>query len=239
MIRCKNCENEFDGKFCNNCSQPADTFKINHLFIILEIRKTFVHFWDDGLFYTTKSLFANPGKAIKEYLDGKRIQHIKPFSFLILTGGLYVLLSRYFHINMLTDDLEGHHANELNNLLYTYYTQIQLLMLVVYAVFSIVFFKRTTYNFYEFIVIHTYLAGQRLLISIVLTIPLLMLLNGKSYIKPVMYISAIPGLLLMIWTYCHLFKNRNTAITITKTLLMIMLTLLVTSTILAVTLMVL
>ncbi|MES2381782.1 MAG: DUF3667 domain-containing protein [Bacteroidota bacterium] len=150
MLVCKNCDTEFSGKFCNNCGQPGDTFKIDRHFVIHELRKTFIHFWDDGLFYTTKSLFINPGRAIEDYLKGKRVKHIRPFTFLILIAGLYVLLSQYFHLNMFTSDIEGHKAEELNGMLYTHYTQVQLLLLLSYSAFSVLFFRTNSIIFMSF-----------------------------------------------------------------------------------------
>lgn len=222
MLTCKNCGNEFSGKFCNDCGQPGDTFNIDRNFVIHELRKTFIHFWADGLFYTAKSLFTNPGKAIEEYLQGKRVKHIKPFTFLILIVGLYVLLSQYFHLSLFTTDIEGHKSAELNAMLYTHYTQVQLLLLVCYSSFSVLFFSYRQYNFYEFIVINTYLVAQRLIISVVITIPILVLLKDPGYIKTVVYITSIPGHLLMIWTYCYLFKNENVYKVIAKSILILL-----------------
>lgn len=224
MILCKNCGNEFSGKYCNACGQPGDTSRIGRLFVARELRKSFIHFWDDGLFYTTRWLFTNPGKTIKAYLEGKRVQHMKPFAYLLLMGGLYVLLSRYFHLNMVTADIEGHKAEELNGWLYRYYTEVQLLLLFVYSSFSVLFFSQKTYNFYEFLVIHTFLAGQRLMIAVTITIPILALLNDAAYIKPIVYIMSLPGHLLMIWTYSYLFNGMRIKV-IAKTILILLLSL--------------
>ena len=95
---CKNCENEFNGNFCNNCGQKSNTRKINYNYLIEEISNNVfqVH---RGIFFTVKELSYRPGHSIREFLNGKRKQHFKPVGFVLITSALYVFTSLLFNEN--------------------------------------------------------------------------------------------------------------------------------------------
>jgi len=79
-INCKNCNNLYDGNYCNHCGQSANTHEINFKSILHEVQHSLLHI-DKGILYTTKELLLRPGKTISDYLNGKRVKHFKPFAF--------------------------------------------------------------------------------------------------------------------------------------------------------------
>ena len=206
VVDCKNCGNKFSGKFCNHCGQSADTHRIGLKFILTELKKTFIQF-NSGFFYTVKQMFVNPGNFIKKYLEGKRVSYAKPFSYLIITCGLNVLLYHYMHVNIVLEEIEGLNKDATNDFIMEHYMQIQLAILPVYAFVSILFFKQKVYNFFEFIIIHTYLAGQRILINL-LIILLEGYFNDPSQMKVIMNVSMLVTYGIMIWTYINLFSEQ-------------------------------
>lgn len=217
IYQCKNCGNEFTGKFCNVCGQKSETDRINHKFILHELKDKFIHL-DSGFLYTTKKLFMNPGKMAKEYLDGKRIHYLKPFSYLFLLCGMYVLLYNYFQVNVFTDDLPGFDRKTINQFFFKYYAEIQLFLLPVYAGASVLLFPRSPYNFYEFIVVHCYLLSQRILLNFSI-IPLLIYLKGNEEgIHLTVNLFSIVATGFMVWAYLYLFKEKNKAVVIVKTI---------------------
>ena len=44
---------------------------------------------------------------MREFLNGKRVKHFKPMSFVILLAGIYGLLSHYFDINLLSNNFDA------------------------------------------------------------------------------------------------------------------------------------
>ncbi|OAH73163.1 hypothetical protein AXA65_08850 [Chryseobacterium sp. FP211-J200] len=62
MQTCKNCGHRFEGKFCNNCGQTADTNRINYHDLKHQLTHSLFHI-DAGLLYTSKQLFIRPGHA--------------------------------------------------------------------------------------------------------------------------------------------------------------------------------
>ena len=91
ITKCLNCGTEFEGKFCPECAQRADTerFTIRHIF------KNFIQALlsnDGGVWVTVKSLFTRPGQMVIDILNGKRKSYFSPFPMLLLTLSVYVLI---------------------------------------------------------------------------------------------------------------------------------------------------
>jgi len=227
IVRCKNCENQFTGKFCNHCGQSADTDRINYKFVFVELKKTFIQF-NSGFFYTLKGLILNPGKFIKEYIEGKRIKFTKPFAFLIIACGLDILVYHYLNVDIVNGEIEGINKSVVNTFVAEHYAQIQILLLPIYAFVSILLFRQRPYNFFEFIIIHCYLAGERILINITL-IPILAWLKDNPWqVKMVANWGLFISYSLMIWAYTYLFKEKNTLAVIAKTICVQLITVIIT-----------
>ena len=104
---CKNCNHNFKGNFCNNCGQTANTHEINFTSIFHEIQHGIFHI-DKGILYTSKELFRRPGHTIREYLNGKRVKHFKPFAYIFILSTIYALLTKISHkANFLDEFLSG------------------------------------------------------------------------------------------------------------------------------------
>lgn len=216
MINCKNCNTAFKGKFCNNCGQAADTEKINYKFIVSEFKKTFIRF-DAGFLYTTKYLFKNPGKAINGFIEGKRIHHIRPFTYLIVITGIYILLYNFLHLHLFQIESSGKESDNIGNIIIKYFTEIQFLFMLIATVFSALFFGLKKYNFFEYIIIHTYLTSQRILISSV-SLPLLYFIKSANDIRIANNFLYLLGVLLMTWTFLYLFKDDKKWLVVLKVL---------------------
>ncbi|RCH56453.1 hypothetical protein DJ568_00920 [Mucilaginibacter hurinus] len=80
-IKCKNCYNRFEGNFCNNCGQDADTKRINIHYFLDALQHKYLKL-NKGFFFTVYGLFVRPGNTIKDYLDGKRVEYFKPFDLI-------------------------------------------------------------------------------------------------------------------------------------------------------------
>jgi hypothetical protein len=86
--KCKSCENEFRGTFCNICGEkilePADrtfrTFTIN-----------FLAFADSKLLKTLWMVIRNPGKLSSEYAEGRRVNYLRPLQLFFILNLIYFL----------------------------------------------------------------------------------------------------------------------------------------------------
>lgn len=217
-MKCKNCNNEFIGKYCNNCSQSSSVDRINLKFILTEIQKTFIHF-DGGFLYTTKKLFTNPGNTILSYLKGARIHHFRPFSYLFIIAGAYLIIVNNTSITIVKDNIPEFTKNDVEKNIKEYFIQIQFFFILMYSILSLIIFHYRHLNFYEFIIMHTYLAGQRILINIAL-LPLQFNSVAVQYNNSINLFSFLTGNVLMIWTYANMFSHKKTFVIIIKTILM-------------------
>ncbi len=166
---CKNCNTEFKGNFCPNCSQSAATSRIDAHYILHDIPHSVLHI-DKGLPYTFFELSINPGKALLEYLNGKRVRFFKPFAYVII---LSTISSLFIKIA----SKETHVDTDYNILsLFSHYPSVLIFALIPLVTFIswLVFIKRNL-NYWEHFLMHTYLAAQ---INIILMIQHLISISG-------------------------------------------------------------
>lgn len=99
MNQCKNCQNLFTGKFCNQCGQ-----KVYH-----EIDKSVMHLFEEifhflthfeGSFLTSvKTILLHPGKLSLDYCAGIRKKYYKPISLFLMVVIIYLLNPMYSGLN--------------------------------------------------------------------------------------------------------------------------------------------
>ncbi len=233
MITCKNCINEFEGQYCNQCGQPAETHEMNIHFLVHDIQHGFFHV-EKGILFTIKKLFTNPGHSIRGYIQGKRIKHIKPISLVLLLAGILGLLSHYFHFDILSDSFKvngtGSQANELresvnavSEWISSHYALVSLLLLPVFSFGTFLSFRKMGYNFIEHLVLNAFLTSQRLALRIVL-FPFYNLLNGTEELKILSGIVNIVVFFLTFWTLVQFFNTTKKSTVFWRTLLSLIIT---------------
>ena len=187
-MECKNCGNEFEGKFCNQCGQKI----VKGRFTIKDIIENFMHSFthlDSGIILLMKELLVRPGLVIKEYLNGKQKKYFNPFQFLILAIALATFLAVKFTLfgpNLNPDSIEGINVQQrfwmlYNNFIYRNFNLILFTNVPVTAFFTFLFFRKSGYNYAENLIFNTFLAAERMLIYIVLT-PLLYFTKSRWFI---------------------------------------------------------
>jgi hypothetical protein len=90
-VKCKSCDNQFNGNYCNNCGEkeikPKDR-TLKHLLSQIVNAFTFA----DGKFLNTlKSITLRPGRFSKDYVEGKRVKYMTPVSIFFLANLIYFL----------------------------------------------------------------------------------------------------------------------------------------------------
>jgi len=89
--KCLNCGTDFEGNFCPECGQAADTGRFTMKFIFENLLAAFTS-KDGGIWFTLKNLFSRPGAMIVEILNGKRRSYFSPFPMLFFALTVYILL---------------------------------------------------------------------------------------------------------------------------------------------------
>lgn len=91
-MKCLNCGNEFEGKFCPECGQSAETGRFTMRFIFENLAAAILG-RDGSIWFTLKNLFFRPGKMIVDILGGKRKKYFSPFPMLFLTLTFFILIT--------------------------------------------------------------------------------------------------------------------------------------------------
>ncbi|MEI6264769.1 MAG: DUF3667 domain-containing protein [Sphingobacteriia bacterium] len=100
---CKNCNNEFVGKYCNLCGEKVFTIQDKKVVHLLEEVFHFVTHFEGSFLTTIKTVFTNPGKFSLDYCNGIRKKYFKPVSLFLFFVVLYLLFPRFQGLNMRLD----------------------------------------------------------------------------------------------------------------------------------------
>jgi hypothetical protein len=97
---CKNCNNSFSGKYCNQCGEKVYGEKDKSVVHLFEEGLHFITHFDGKFFNTLKKLFTQPGQLSVDYCNGKRKTYFKPLSLFLLLVVLYLLFPVFEGLNM-------------------------------------------------------------------------------------------------------------------------------------------
>jgi hypothetical protein len=210
---CKNCNLHFVGNFCSHCGQAAATHRLSLHYIWHDLQHGLFHF-DNGLIYTTSQLLTRPGYTIREFINGKRIRHFKPFSFVVVLATLYGVLYHYFIGNIFNDG-PIHPEDGLTSVyekvigwVFDHYAYASLIFVLTTTVASYGVFKKQGYNFAEHLVLNTFLMGL-VLLFLILTFPVLYVeyKNGPEELKNYAPIYQVGQFALMYWCYAQFYDK--------------------------------
>lgn len=211
-LTCKNCNHIYTGYYCSNCGQTAETNRINFHFLWHEIRHSLFHF-DEGILYSGKQLFTRPGHTIREFIEGKRIKHLKPISLVIILASLYGFMYHYFHISFVETTAQSSTESGIDNVKFnewmgTHYAWTTLLLIPLYTIGTSIAFRKQGYNVVEYFIMNTFKASQKLFVHIAL-FPLLYLFNGTPKMKILSLIIYLIDVVFIYWTNAQFFNKMS------------------------------
>lgn len=108
LITCKNCGNQFSGKYCNKCGEKFYTDHDKKLSHVFEEVFHFITHFDSKFLKTLKYFLVKPGLVSKEYCEGKRKKYYKPVSLFLVGVVIYLLFP-------LLQGLNISFSNHINN----------------------------------------------------------------------------------------------------------------------------
>ena len=216
-ITCQNCQQHFRGNYCNHCGQPADTHRITLHFLWHDIQHGILHV-DKGLLFTVKELFTRPGNSIREFIEGRRFNHFKPISLIIVLAGICGFLYQYYHINILaanvkiTSDGDISHAQNIltkaTEWFAEHYALISIMELPLFATGTFIAFKKAGYNLTEHLVLNAFLTGQRLILHIA-TFPLYYIYNNTPTLSVIEKCVTSAGTIIMVLSLMQFFNQQK------------------------------
>ncbi len=99
QVTCKNCGNEFTGRFCNICGEKLYNRHDNTMWHLIEESAHFITHFEGTFFNTLRVLLTRPGKLSNDYCAGIRKKYFKPISFFLLLVVLYLLFPFFEGLN--------------------------------------------------------------------------------------------------------------------------------------------
>ena len=212
-IICKNCNNNFSGNFCNSCGQKASVQRIDLNYVLTEIRQGFLQL-DNGLFYTLFKLSHRPGHAVREFLEGRRKNHIKPLSYLLITSALYVVLTLFAGSETYLGEFFSGMSESLNDRPLTSsvlgwsiqnFAYVTLLLIPMFSFLSYLLFRRLRYNYFEHLIFNLYITGQVILIHVI-SESIHYTIGLSHYFQKAIPLFA--GFFYTFWSYNQFFRKR-------------------------------
>lgn len=218
-ITCKNCNHQFEGNFCNNCGQTANTHEINFTSVLHEIQHGIFHI-DKGIIYTSKELFKRPGYTIKEYLNGKRVKHFKPFAYIFILSTIYVLLTKASHktsfLNQFLLGMSDASSKKPNSVLGSFgeiaqwmanhYAYTTLIIIPIISLSSYLCFLKTKNNFFQHLILNSFIAGQRT-VAFLIILPFAYFITNKAINEAIDIFKVFLGIGLTFWSYYQFFNS--------------------------------
>lgn len=207
---CKNCKHEFQGNYCNNCGQSAETHRIDIHFLWHDIQHSLFHL-DSGIFYSFSQLLTQPGNSIRDYIEGKRVKHFRPISLLVVLATLYGLLYHFFSIDIIAYSREQSSENGIkfemiNEWISTHFAWFTLASVPLFTFGTYIAFRNKGYTVMEYLILNAFKGSQRLFVHIA-AFPLVVCFSGTPYLGKVTGLLFIIDLFLIFWTNIQFFNN--------------------------------
>lgn len=175
MKKCLNCSKPVYDEYCPHCGQKKSTHRFRFKsFMTTDFVQGILQL--NGKFpYTIKSLLTRPGHSVREYIEGKRIVFFNGFSLLlILVAVNFIILevngatfSEF--LKTLTQSSERGIV-DLGGLIMANLKSLALLPILSMALASYLLFKKAKQNYFEHIVLNTYLSAGLMIFSLPVSI---------------------------------------------------------------------
>ena len=198
---CRNCKRPVAENFCPQCGAKAAVPAITLHVIFHEAFHYFTHL-DKGFGYTLKKLITQPGTMQREYIDGDRSMHQKPFSMFFLCGTISGL--GYYFINVASGKIYGSHDPTSEDFFRHYFILLQAALLPLYTLVTWLFFKNQKYSYAETLIMMLYNLAFVFLVLVPIVSLNLVFPNFENRIVEVMFL-----LFYNLATNFHFYKGHK------------------------------
>ncbi len=109
-MECKNCGAELKGRYCSTCGQRSNVERLGFGYLRDEIASNIFQL-NRGVLFTVKESLTRPGHSIRGYVEGRRIDHIRPLSFILLASAIYLIVNQLIGNSTFIDQfVQGYRA---------------------------------------------------------------------------------------------------------------------------------
>lgn len=201
---CKNCEHVFQGNFCSNCGQKTNTNPIDFGFIVHEVPHSAFHL-HKGIFYTIKEMTLRPGKTIKAYIEGKRVNHFPPLTYLLILTSLFVFI-KSLQYTLGYREIAKVGQSEYNQFIDKNMLFVFLLLIPFYALIYKLFHFKFKYNYWELLVAQTFVIGHVIFIMLIPQFLFFFFPETRNQAKSYFLIMVV---FFQIFTFYQLFYDAS------------------------------
>lgn len=210
---CKSCGFSGIENYCRRCGLPFQAKRITVSGLLHDIFHLFTHL-DKGFGYTIKMLIKQPGRMQREYIEGDRAKHQKPFSMFLICATVLALI-RYWIFKILIKYYDTGSISEAN--FHHEYTIIFFLVLLpLHALLIYLLFYKSGYNYAETVVFVLYALSFFLLIAICI--------NLLKFIWPELDTAFVELPVLLVYntiTFINFFHKQPRWIVALKSLIIV------------------
>ena len=208
MNHCKKCKTVVNQNYCPNCGAPVTLHRINGRYLFKEI--TSVLYFDKGILFTIKELLIRPGHNVRSFIQDDRNRLVKPILFLIICSIFYSIAQQIFHFeNNYSSNGELEASSTVISItewMQNNYGFTNILMAIFHAMWVKLLFRKYSYNFFEIIILLSFLMGIGMLIYMLFGI-----LESTINIRGI-YLGGLIGFAYVSWAIGQFFdKNKKSS----------------------------
>lgn len=204
--QCLNCNQTVDNNFCPHCGQNAaiQRFSLKQFFLN-DLVNNLLNI-DKGFFYTIKELITRPGHSIREYIEGKRVNHFNYLTFVILIITIGHIVGNISEIKLIDTTYYFSKDKDLItdfDRITSAYPKLFILIRVPFlALFTLLFFKKSKKNFTEHLILNVYKVCGELIIAITFTLIAIVIRANHS----MDFIFTVVGILTFVFSVWYYFQ---------------------------------
>ncbi|MGQ0739852.1 MAG: DUF3667 domain-containing protein [Bacteroidota bacterium] len=173
MKNCTNCGNRVSGLYCSKCGQKGEVERITFHHILHEVVHFFTHA-EKGFLFTTLQMLKAPGRAVKNFIDGKRKNYQPPLSYFLIWNAVYLLLLYFvgsvFGENKVVNFAEYFGPAEKTKFAISHLNIVLTTLLPFQALYVYLGLVYRKYNYFEALVAILYAIGTLLVMQLVFVI---------------------------------------------------------------------
>jgi hypothetical protein len=213
-LNCQNCNEIITAHFCSNCGQKKYK-RIDRKYILDEIQYTFLH-TNKGFLYSVKNIIKNPGKTAREFIDGNRVNHYKPILLAFVLSGISAFISfkiigleKIMSSIYAKENINSEFMNDYMTITSSYNSIIMLLLIPIFALFTKLAFRKWGHNYYEHVVMNSYILCYYTLFNIFIVYPLMFIMkNNVEYFSYFTSLSMLAVPFMLVWFFKEFYSDK-------------------------------
>jgi len=224
---CLNCNCVITENFCGNCGQKKYN-RINKKYIVDELQYSLLH-TNKGFLYSVKNILKNPGETARDFINGNRVNHYKPILLAFMLSGISAFISyKVIGLNTIMKEMYAEkqmYADTMNDFLSfagSYNSFMMLLLIPIFAVFTITVFGKWGQNYYEHVVMNAYILSYYTITNIIIVYPLLYFFrHDLDVFIPITVLAILVIPFILVWFFKGFYKEKSLKSIILRILLLI------------------